>query len=191
MVKRAVQLAGWTVERQPYVAMEAREVTVWQQRSIPAVEYSAHTDWRAADRVRLQPVPARREEPSRTDEQKEQLTLPCTAEPDQQQQQQVADSDSGAESGVLIAELGLRVLEVHGRHGSSGGLLVCAVRECSAGSRAAVLAGDVLMAVNSGEVRSVQQLRARVEGSVGPLLLRVMRHGRRHLTLIANMQQSP
>ena len=185
-------MAGWTVEREPYIAMEAREVTVMKERMVPAIEYTTHTAWRSVSRPRLQPIAARRkldEQHGAQEEQKEgQKEQLLTAQPSTGVEEQ--HSVNVEQEGVLIAELGMRVTAVRGRHDSSAGLLVCSVSEDGAGSKSCILAGDVVMSVNSSEVRSVDQLRARIEGSsTGPMLLRVMRHGRRHLTLIADAQR--
>ena len=183
-----MELAGWSVGREPYTAMEEREVTVMRERSVPVIQHTAHTQWRPVERQRLQPIAARREEwRSSEQEEKEQLTVSqsaCVRVEEQQQQEDQVEQD-----GVSIAELDVRVSAVFGRHWSAAGLLVCAVSERGVGSAAGVLAGDVLMSVNGSEVRSVEQLRAQLVGSTGPLLIRVMRHGRRHLTLTATVQR--
>ena len=90
---------------------------------------------------------------------------------------------------MLVGGLGLWVREVRGRHDSNVGLLVCGVCDGGAGCGAGVLAGDVVMSVNGGEVGSAEQLRATLESSKGSLMMRVLRQGRRHLTLVANVQR--
>ena len=171
------------------MAMEEREVTVMRERDIPAIHYTTHAEWRPVDRQRLHPIAARLEAPMRSAaEEKEQLTLvSSTAVSDEEQRQQVdcpVDQD-----GAAVAELGVRVRAVVGRHSSNVGLLVCTVREHDVGSRAGLLVGDVVMSVNGSEVRSVEQLQIRIASSTGPLPMRVMRHGRRHLTLIGAVQR--
>jgi len=164
--------------------MEEREVTVVKERTIPAIQHTAHTEWRAVERQRLQPIAARREGATMSgEEEKEQITVLPASTSEVQQADCATEQD-----GELIAELGVRVAVVFGRHSSNSGLLVCGVTERDAGSRAGVLAGDVIMSVNGSEVRSVEQLRSRM-ASTGPLSLRVMRHGRRHLTLVATVQR--
>ena len=150
-----VESTGWTVESEPYIVMEPREVTVMRQRSVPGVQHTLHTQWQTVDKQRLQPVvpsmplAAMREDSSHEEtgpesEEKEQLsTQPPTATSGGQQQE--------AEEGEAVTELGARVRAVFGRHSSSGGLLVTGLSERGECRRAGVLVGDVLMAVDGGE----------------------------------------
>ena len=185
-MKRLVEVPGWTIEKESYVVMEPREVTIMQQRTVPSIHYTQHTEWRPVEIQRLQPIPARLETTARrAEEEKEPLTTSMSAggrgEPGVDSGAGVIEGEA---AGVLVTELGLRVEAVHGRHNSNGALLVCDVSDRSVASNAGVQAGDVLISVNGSEVGSAEQLRAAIDASNGSLLLRALRHGRRHLTFV-------
>ena len=182
VVTRRVAVPGWTIEREQYIAMEPREVTVMRERTVPAIQHTAHTEWRPVERRRLEPIPARRP----AEEEKEQMTPSAPTHVSGAQRQSDAEDEL---HGVLVPELDVRVDAVRGRHGSNGALLVCDVLQRGVGSRAGLLIGDVLTAVDSSEAGSAKELQARLQGSKGSVSLRVLRDGRRHLTLIANVQR--
>jgi serine protease Do len=87
----------------------------------------------------------------------------------------VSQGGSGAPLGLSLAPLTDQLSEYFD---APGGVLVTRVEEGRAAAIAGVLAGDVIVAVDEVEVRTVEQLQGALAGSEEPaVLLAVVRNG--------------